>query len=82
MKAMMFIKVVVVTIAFFFLVLMGLNNRAPVDFSLPPVLTGVVSQPAAVMYFGFFAVGLLTGAILGLGGHKQTPPATPASKPA
>jgi len=81
MKAMMFIKVVVVTVAFFLLVLMGLNNRASVDFSLPPVLSGVVSQPAAVMYFGFFAVGLLTGAILGLGGHQQKPPAKPANKP-
>jgi hypothetical protein len=80
MKAMMFLKIVVVTAAFFVLVLMGLNNSAPVDFNLPPLLKGVVQQPAALMYFGFFAIGLVTGAVLNLGGQK--PPAkSPSSKP-
>ncbi len=64
MKAMVFLKVVIVTAIFLLLVLIGLNNRGPVDFRLPPVLAEVVRQPAALMYFGFFAVGVLTGAVL------------------
>jgi uncharacterized integral membrane protein len=72
MKAMMLIKLLVVTVIFLLLVMMGLYNRAPVDFNLPPLLTSEVQQPAALMYFAFFAVGLLTGAILCMGGgHKE-----------
>jgi len=46
------------------LVLMGMNNRQEVEFNLPPIVNKTQKQPAAIMYFAFFAVGLLTGAIL------------------
>lgn len=49
------------------LVLMGLGNRNPVTFELHPLLTRSIKQPAAIMYFTFFAVGLLTGTILTAG---------------
>jgi uncharacterized integral membrane protein len=68
---MFFIKTVVVTAILLLLVLIGMNNRAPVDFNLPPLLKSVVQQPAALMYFAFFAVGLLTGAILSVGARKK-----------
>jgi uncharacterized membrane protein YciS (DUF1049 family) len=64
MKATVILKVVVITAIFLLLVMIGLNNRATVDFRLPPVLAEAVRQPAALMYFGFFAVGVLTGAVL------------------
>ena len=67
---MTLIKIAFVTGIFLLLVLIGLNNSAPVDFKLPLVLTSAVQQPAALMYFGFFAVGLLTGAVLSLGNRK------------
>ena len=67
---MMLFKTIFVAAIFLLLVLIGLNNSAPVDFNLPPLLTSVVQQPAALMYFGFFAVGLLTGAVLSLGLRK------------
>jgi hypothetical protein len=53
--------------------MIGLNNRAPVDFSLPPLVNSVVQQPAALMYMVFFAVGLISGAILSLGSRKKKP---------
>jgi uncharacterized integral membrane protein len=49
------------------LVLMGMNNRQTVEFNLPPLLAKTEKQPAAIMYFGFFAVGLLAGAVLTAG---------------
>src|SRR5947207_2751701 len=73
MKAMLFIKMLFVTVIFLFLVLMGVYNRTPVDFNLPPLLTQVVKQPAALMYYAFFAVGLITGALLSVGGGKKQP---------
>ena len=52
---------------FLLLVLMGVHNRNMVDFNLPPLVNAVVQQPAALMYFGFFAVGVLTGTVLTFG---------------
>ena len=46
------------------LVLMGMNNRQEVEFNLPPIINKTQKQPAAIMYFGFFAVGLLAGGLL------------------
>jgi uncharacterized integral membrane protein len=71
MNVMSIIKLSFATLILLLLVLMGLNNRAQVDFNLPPLLTQAVHQPAALMYFAFFAVGLLTGALLSLSGRKK-----------
>jgi uncharacterized integral membrane protein len=51
------------------LVIMGMNNRQSVGLSLPPILPKMQKVPAAIMYFGFFAVGVLSGAML-TGGKK------------
>ena len=51
------------------LVIMGMNNRQTVGLSLPPILPKVQKVPAAIMYFAFFAVGVLSGTML-TGGRK------------
>jgi len=56
------------------LVLMGVHNRGVVDFNLPPLVHSVVQQPAALMYFGFFAVGVVTGAVLSFRRPKLAKP--------
>jgi len=78
---MLLIKIVFVAAMFLLLVLMGLNNTSPVNFTLPPVLNNVVQKPAALMYFGFFAIGLLSGAILsfGIGGSQKPSGGKPKS---
>jgi len=72
MNVTMLIKMVFVTAIFLLLVLMGVHNRALVDFNLPPLVGQVIQQPAALMYFAFFAVGLITGAVLSVGKPKQS----------
>jgi len=52
------------------LVLMGMHNQQNVDLSLPPLLKKTQSFPAALMYFGFFAIGVLTGTVLTAGGKR------------
>jgi hypothetical protein len=52
-------------------VLMGMYNLAPIGFTLPPLLKDTIHQPAALMYFAFFAVGLLSGTVLTAGGKKS-----------
>ncbi len=52
------------------LVMIGMHNRDTVRFALPPVLHPI-KQPAALMYAGFFAFGLLAGTVLNARGGKK-----------
>jgi uncharacterized integral membrane protein len=56
------------------LLLMGMHNRSPVDFSLPPVMKQTFQQPAALMYFAFFGFGVLTGIVVTPSGRRRLPP--------
>lgn len=67
MNSKLIFKTVFLIVILLLLVLMGLYNRSPVDFYMPPLLSSAIRQPAAIMYFAFFAVGLLTGVILTAG---------------
>jgi uncharacterized integral membrane protein len=49
------------------LVLMGMHNLQTVDLSMPPLIPRTQHLPAAIMYFAFFAVGVLTGTVLTAG---------------
>ena len=76
MNAKLFFKTLFLIVVLLLLVLMGMNNRGNVSFALPPLLEKSLSQPAAIMYFSFFAVGLLAGGLLmsgkrGGGGGKS-----------
>ena len=72
MNAKLLLKMIFLILILLLLVLMGMHNRGSVDFTLPPLMKQVVKQPAALMYFAFFAIGVLTGSILtaGTGGKK------------
>jgi len=74
MKLMLLIKTAFVMAIFLLLVLMGVHNRGPVDFSCPPFIANVVQQPAALMYFAFFAVGVITGTVITFGGKPKSEP--------
>ena len=71
MNAKLLLKTIFVILILLLLVLMGMNNRSTVDFTLPPLVDKVIKQPAALMYFAFFAVGVLTGTIMTAGGGKR-----------
>ena len=67
MNAKLLLKTLFFILVLLLLVLMGMHNRGAVDFTLPPLLQQVIRQPAALMYFAFFAVGVLTGTVLTAG---------------
>jgi uncharacterized integral membrane protein len=71
MNAKLLLKTVFLMIVLLLLVIMGMHNRGTVPFVLPPLVQRPVSQPAAIMYFGFFAIGVLTGTVLTAGGGKR-----------
>jgi len=70
MNAKILLKTLLLIVILGLLVLMGLNNRQSVELAMPPLLPKAQRAPAAWMYFGFFAVGLLTGTVLTAGGKK------------
>ena len=49
MNAKVLLKSLFVVLVLLLLVLMGMNNRELVDFSLPPLIPKRVRQPAALM---------------------------------
>jgi len=61
------LKTIFLVAVLLLLVIMGMNNRQPVELSMSPLLPQTQKYPAALMYFGFFGVGLLTGSILTAG---------------
>jgi uncharacterized membrane protein YciS (DUF1049 family) len=63
------------------LVVMGMNNRKTVELSMPYILRHTQYQPAALMYFAFFALGFLIGAILMSGGGSKKSGSSSPSKP-
>jgi uncharacterized integral membrane protein len=70
MSVIRILKVAFFMAVLLLLVVMGMYNRGTVDFQLPLLLHQEVRQPAALMYFGFFAVGVLTGTFAALGGKS------------
>ena len=70
MNPKLFLKTLFLIAILSLLVLMGMNNRQSVELSLPPLVPKTQRLPAALMYFGFFAVGVLTGTVLTAGGKK------------
>lgn len=67
MNAKLILKTIFLAAILLLLVIMGMNNRQTVGLSLPPIVPKVEKLPAALMYFGFFAVGLLCGTVLTAG---------------
>jgi uncharacterized integral membrane protein len=69
MNTKLLLKTLLLIAILLVLVIMGMNNRQAVELSLPPLLSKKQQMPAAIMYYGFFALGVLCGTIL-TGGKK------------
>ncbi|WCJ58683.1 hypothetical protein NXS98_13285 [Fontisphaera persica] len=68
MNTKLLLKTLFLIVVLLLLVLMGMENRQTVEFHMPLILPNKVKQPAAIMYYVFFAIGVLTGTILTAGG--------------
>jgi uncharacterized integral membrane protein len=68
MNSKLLLKTLFMIVILSLLVLMGMHNTQRVTLSLPPLVPKTQELPAALMYFGFFAVGVLTGTVLTAGG--------------
>jgi hypothetical protein len=68
------IKTIALLVILFVMLYVGMNNTHAVDFHFPVAGT-TTKEPlrasAALIYFGIFAVGLLAGTILTVGGSSS-----------
>jgi uncharacterized integral membrane protein len=71
MNTKLLFKTVFAMLVLLLLVMIGYNNRNTVPFTLPPIVPKAFKQPAAYMYFGFFAVGFITATVIFAGGGKK-----------
>ena len=69
MNIKLLLRTIFLVLILLLLVIMGMNNRHTVGLSLPPILPKSLKLSAAIMYFAFFAVGVLSGTML-TGGKK------------
>lgn len=68
MNSKMLLKTLLLIAILLLLVIMGMNNQQTAELRMSPLLSKVQKLPAAFMYFGFFAVGVLSGTLLTAGG--------------
>ena len=71
MNPKLLLKTIFVIAILSLLVIMGMNNRQTVELSLPPLVQKTQRFPAALMYFGFFAIGVITGTVMIAGSGKR-----------
>jgi uncharacterized membrane protein YciS (DUF1049 family) len=57
----LFLRAVVILAALFVVLYVGMYNTHSVDFFFPLVLEKKVSQPAALLFFVMFAIGVVAG---------------------
>ena len=67
MNTKLLLKVSFLILVLLLLVIMGMNNRQTVQLSMKPLTSTSLKAPGALMYFGFFAVGVLSATIIGPG---------------
>lgn len=67
MNTKLYLKVAFLIAVLLLLVVMGMNNRQTAQLSMNPILPKPIKAPAALMYFGFFTVGVLSATFGGIG---------------
>jgi hypothetical protein len=72
MNIKLLFKTILILAVLALLVIMGMNNKESATLSLPPIMPQKLTQPAAYMYFLFFGVGFIVGALMMAGGGKKS----------
>ncbi len=74
MNAKMFFRVFVFLVLLFVILYVGMENPHRIDFYFPILLEKKITQPAAIVFFAMFAIGVIAGMMLhssGGGGSRK-----------
>ena len=66
MNARLLVKLIIVLAVLLFMVMMGMSNNTNIPFRLLGKTLGQ-EMPSAIMYFIFYGVGVVSGALLAVG---------------
>lgn len=67
MNAKMFLRAFVFLLLCFVVLYVGMTNRHMIDFYFPILLPKKVTQPAALLFFIMFAIGVIAGMVMNQG---------------
>jgi uncharacterized integral membrane protein len=70
MNAKMIFRAFVVLLLLFVVLYIGMTNPHRIDFYFPVLLDRKITQPAALIFFAMFAIGVIVGMALNAGGAK------------
>jgi uncharacterized membrane protein YciS (DUF1049 family) len=73
MNAKMFFRAFVFLLLLFVILYVGMNNPHRIDFYFPLLSEKKITQPAAILFFVMFAIGVIAGMMLhsGSGGKRS-----------
>ena len=71
MNARMFLRAVVFLLLLFVVLYVGMMNTHRIDFYFPVLLEKKLSQPAAIIFYAVFAIGVLAGMMLNSGEKEK-----------
>lgn len=66
----LFLRALVFLAATFIVVYIGMTNTGTIPFRFPLLFDHDIKQPAAIIYFGVFAIGVIAGLMV-LGGGSS-----------
>ena len=76
MSIKLLLRILVFLALLFVILYVGMTNPKEIDFYFPLVSpkpnAPILHQPAALIYFGIFAIGVLAGAMFNAGGGKKS----------
>jgi hypothetical protein len=76
MSIKLFLRTIVFLAALFVILYVGMTNPKEIDFYFPLISAKpnapVLHQPAALIFFGIFAIGVLAGTMVNAGGGKRS----------
>jgi len=72
MNARTLFRGIVFLLLLFVVLYVGMENPHRIDFYFPVLLDKKISQPAALLFFAIFAVGVIAGMMLNSGGDKKS----------
>jgi uncharacterized membrane protein YciS (DUF1049 family) len=70
MNFKLFVRTVLFLAILFVMLYVGMNNTDKISFNFPIASDKPIIQPAALIYFAIFAVGVFAGTLFNLGGGK------------
>jgi hypothetical protein len=70
MSVKVIFRLFVFLLTLFIILYIGVNNRQSAEFNFPLLLDKKVNTDAWEIYFGMFAIGVVAGALLMVGGGK------------